>query len=266
MRINNDLGTWSVRYLQSLQNQQVSNVQRSSQAAVSVTRNVSVGTSVEGMRSQINSYRDAMASTYNAIGIMNTAEGGIQDISNNVQKMKELATQATSNNLTEDQRAKLQEQFSQLSQGINKVVEQTTYDGKRVLGGDIRNMQVQLGTNQDLTSITLPGMDLKSLGLENVNLNSVENAQNALKALDTVIQNVANTKNYANTVSEQLGNAARNLSNTMLNVTSSVSSLNDTSAARNMMDLVKTTLLSQATSGVLSQSNINSTSALRLLG
>jgi len=244
----------------------VSNIQRSSQATVSVTRNVSASALAEEMRSQINSYRDAMASTYNAIGIMNTAEGGIQDISNNVQKMKELATQATSNNLTEDQRAKLQEQFSQLSQGINRVVEQTTYDGKRVLGGDIRNMQVQLGTNQDQTSITLPGMDLKSLGLENVNLNSVENAQNALKALDTVIQNVANTKNYANTVSEQLGNAARNLSNTMLNVTSSVSSLNDTSAARNMMDLVKTTLLSQATSGVLSQSNTNSASALRLLG
>jgi len=266
VRINNDLGTWSIRYLQSLQNQQVSNIQRSSQATVSVTRNVSASALAEEMRSQINSYRDAMASTYNAIGIMNTAEGGIQDISNNVQKMKELATQATSNNLTEDQRAKLQEQFSQLSQGINRVVEQTTYDGKRVLGGDIRNMQVQLGTNQDQTSITLPGMDLKSLGLENVNLNSVENAQNALKALDTVIQNVANTKNYANTVSEQLGNAARNLSNTMLNVTSSVSSLNDTSAARNMMDLVKTTLLSQATSGVLSQSNTNSASALRLLG
>jgi len=266
VRINNDLGTWSIRYLQSLQNQQVSNVQRSSQAAVSVTRNISASALAEGMRSQINSYREAMASTYNAIGVMNTAEGGIQDISNNVQKMKELATQATSNNLTENQRAKLQEQFSQLSQGINKVVEQTTYDGKRVLGGDIRNMQVQLGTNQEQTSITLPGMDLKSLGLENVNLNSVENAQNALKVLDTVIQNVANTKNYANTVSEQLGNAARNLSNTMLNVTSSVSSLNDTSAARNMMDLVKTTLLSQATSGVLSQSNINSTSALRLLG
>lgn len=266
MRINNDLGTWSVRYLQSLQNQQVSNVRNSSQTHVSVTRNISTGTVAEGMRSQINSYRDAMVSTYNAIGVINTVEGGIQDISNYVQKMKELSTQATSNNLTDDQRAKLQEQFSQLSQGINKVVEQTTYDGKRVLGGDIRNMQVQLGTNQEQTSITLPGMDLKSLGLENVNLNSAENAQNALKTLDTVIQNVANTKNYANTVSEQLGNAARNLSNTMLNVTSSVSSLNDTSAARNMMDLVKTTLLSQATSGVVSQSNTNSMSVLRLLG
>jgi len=65
------------------------------------------------------------------------------------------------------------------------------------------------------------------------------------------IQNVANTKNYVNTVSEQLGNNARNLSSTMLNVTSSVSSLNDTNAARNMMDWFKTTLLSQATSGVV---------------
>jgi len=266
VRINNDLGTWSLRYLQSLQSQQVSTVQNFSQSTVSVTRNVSTDTLAEGMRSQINSYRESMVSTYNAIGVMNTAEGGIQGISNNVQKMKELATQATSNNLTDDQRARLQEQFSQLSQGINKVVEQTTYDGKRVLGGDIRNMQVQLGTNQEQTSITLPGMDLKSLGLENANLNSAENAQNALKALDTAIQNVANTKNYVNTVSEQLGNNARNLSSAMLNITSSVSSLNDTNVARNMMDLVKTTLLSQATSGVVSQSNTNSMNTLRLLG
>ena len=266
MRINNDLGTWSIRYLQSLQNQQVSNVQRSSQAAVSVTRNISASALAEGMRSQINSYREAMASTYNAIGIMNTAESGIQGISNTVQKMKELATQATSNNLTDDQRVRLQEQFSQLSQGINRVVERTTYDGKRVLGGDIGNMEVQLGTNQEQMSITLPGMDLKNLGLENANLNSVENAQNALKTLDTAIQNVANTKNYVNTISEQLGNTARNLSSTMLNITSSVSSLNDTNAARNMMDLIKTTLLSQATSGVVSQSNTNSMSVLRLLG
>jgi len=69
-----------------------------------------------------------------------------------------------------------------------------------------------------------------------------------------------------NTISEQLGNTARNLSSTMLNITSSVSSLNDTNAARNMMDLIKTTLLSQATSGVVSQSNTNSMSVLRLLG
>ncbi len=266
MRINNDLGTWSMRYLQSLQNQQASDVQKSFQAHVSVTRNFSTGTVTEGMRSQINSYREAMASTYNAIGIMNTAGSGIQGISNNVQKMKELATQATSNNLTDDQRARLQEQFSQLSQGINKVVEQTTYDGKRVLGGDIRNMEVQLGTNQEQTSITLPGMGLKNLGLENANLNSVENAQNALKTLDNAIQNVANTKNYVNAISEQLGNAARILSNTTMNITSSVSSLNDTNAARSMMDSIKATLLSQATSGVASQSNTNSMSVLRLLG
>ncbi|HCI29827.1 MAG TPA: flagellin [Fervidobacterium sp.] len=265
MRVNNNLGTWSIRYLQSLQNEQVSNVQSSSQTAVPFTRNISTGTIAERMRSQINDYREAMASTYNAIGVMSIAEGGLQNISTSFERMKELAVQASRDTLSNSERTTLQKEFSRLSQSVDRVVEQTTYDGKRVLGGDIRNMQVELGVNQEQLGITLPGMDIKSLELEDANVSSAENAQNALKVLDNAIQNVAKTRDYVDETLNKLGNAARNLGNTVLN-TSSVSSLNDTNAARNMMDLVRTNLLSQATAGVVSQSNINNMNVLRLLG
>ncbi len=267
MRINNNVGMWAIRYLQNLQTQQNRQVQSLAQATIPIQQNVAFGAIAERIRSQINGYREAMASTYNAIGVMNVAEGGLQSISNNLQRMRELAVQASNGTLSESDRAALQKEFSQLAQGINRVVEQTTYNNRRVLGGDIRNMQVQLGPNEgQQMKITLPGMDIRNLGLENVNLNSTENAQNALKALDRAIETVSNTRSYVGSVTNRLEGAARELSNTMLNLTSSVSVLTDTDMARGVMEWIRTRLQQQATVGILGQSNVNAQNVLRLLG
>jgi len=267
MRINNNVGMWAIRYLQNLQTQGNGQVQSLAQATIPVQQNVAFGAIAERMRSQVNGYREAMVSTYNAIGVMNVAEGGLQNVSNNLQRMRELAVQASNGTLTESERAVLQEEFSKLAKGINKVVEQVTYNNKRVLGGDIKDMQVQLGPNEgQQMKVTLPGMDIKSLELEDVNLNSTENAQNALKALDKAIENVSNTRSYVGSVTNRLEGAARELSNTMLNLTSSVSVLTDTDMARGVMEWIRTRLQQQATVGVLGQSNVNSLNVLRLLG
>ncbi|WP_448377532.1 flagellin [Fervidobacterium sp.] len=267
MRINNNVGMWAIRYLQNLQTQQTSHHQALTQATVPIQQNVAFGAIAERIRSQVNGYREAMVSTYNAIGVMNVAEGGLQNVSNNLQRMRELAVQASNGTLSESERAALQQEFSQLAQGINKLVEQTTYNNRKVIGGDIKDMQVQLGPNEgQQMKVTLPGMDIKSLGLENVNLNSTENAQNALKALDKAIENVSNTRSYVGSVTNRLEGAARELSNTMLNLTSSVSVLTGTDMARTMMDFIRIRLQEQATAGVFSQSNVNAMNVLRLLG
>lgn len=267
MRISNNVSMWAIRYLQNLQTQQGTQQQSIAQATIPFRQDISSNVIAERIRSQINGYREAMVSTYNAIGVMNVAEGGIQSITNNLQRMRELAVQASNGTLSEAERSALQQEFSQLSQGINKVVEQTTYNNRRVLGGDIRNMEVQLGPNQgQKMTVTLPSMDVKSLGLENVNINSTENARNALKTLDEVISNVSNTRSYIGSTTNRLESAARNLSQTMLNLTSSVSVLTDTDMARSMMDWIRTRLQTQATAGVFSQANVNSLNALRLIG
>ncbi|MGQ9856945.1 MAG: flagellin [Fervidobacterium sp.] len=267
MRINNNVGMWAIRYLQNLQSTQNTQAQSSAQATIPIQQNVASTVIAERIRSQVNGYREAMMSTYNAIGVMNVAEGGIQSVSNNLQRMRELAVQASNATLSEADRTALQQEFSQLAQGINRVVEQTTYNNRRVIGGDIRDMQVQLGPNEgQQMRVTLPGMDIRSLGLENVNLNNVENAQNALKALDTAIESVSNTRSYVGSVTNRLEGAARNLSTTMLNLTSSVSTLTDTDMARGVMDWLRTRLQQQATIGIVGQSNANAMNVLRLLG
>ncbi|MCX7654369.1 MAG: flagellin [Fervidobacterium sp.] len=267
MRISNNVSMWAIRYLQNFQTQQGLQQQSIAQATIPFRQDISSSVIGERIRSQINGYREAMVSTYNAIGVMNVAEGGIQSITTNLQRMRELAVQASNSTLSENERAALQREFSELSQGINKVVQQTTYNNRQVLGGDIRNMEVQLGPNQgQKMTVTLPSMDIRSLGLENVNINSTENAQNALKTLDQVISNVSNTRSYIGSTVNRLESAARNLSETMLNLTSSVSVLTGTDMARSIMDWVRNRLQIQATAGVISQSNVNSLNVLRLLG
>ncbi|ABS61394.1 MULTISPECIES: flagellin [Fervidobacterium] len=267
MRINNNVGMWAIRYLQNLQTQQNTQQQSLAQSTIPLNQNISSNVIAERIRSQVNGYREAMVSTYNTIGMMNTAEGGLQSISSNLQRMRELAIQASNGTLSDSERSALQKEFTQLSQGINKVVEQTKYNNQRVLGGEIRNMQVQLGPNEGQNmKVTLPSMDIKSLGLESVNLNSTENAQNALKAIDQAISNVSTTRNYIGSVNNRLESAARNLSETMINLTSSVSILTGTDMARTTMEWIRTQLQSRATIGVLSQSNVNSSNVLRLLG
>lgn len=267
MRVSNNVSMWAIRYLQNIQTQQGNSQQAIVQATVPFRQSVSFGAIAERIRSQVNGYREAMVSTYNAIGVMNVAQGGLQSVTNNLQRMRELAIQASNGTLSEAERSALQREFSQLSEGINNVVEKTTYNNRRVIGGDIRNMEVQLGPNEgQRTTVTLPSMDIKSLGLDKVNLNSVENAQNALKALDEAISNVSKTQSYVGSTTNRLESAARNLSETMLNLTSSVSILTDTDMARGVMDWVRARLQAQATAGILSQSNVRSYDVLRLLG
>lgn len=267
MRIDNNVGMWAIRYLQTLQRTGQEQVRALAQGTIPLAQNVSAAAIAERMRAQISGYREAMQSTYYAIGMMNVAEGGLRAISNSLQRMRELAVAASNATLTEAERQSLQQEFTKLAEGINRTVEHTRYNSIRVLGGEVRNLRIQTGPNEgQQMMVSLPSMDVRNLGLENANLSSVENAQNALKALEQAIETVSNTRGYVGATTNRLASAARELSNTVLNLTSSVSILVDTDMARGVMDWVRTQLMTRATAGVLSQSNVSNWNALRLLG
>lgn len=267
MRVSSVTGMWAIRYLQSLERTSHHQSQALAQGTIPLTQNVSATIIAERMRSQITGYREAMQSTYNAIGMMNVAEGGLRSIGSILQRMRELAVQAGNSSLTDAERATLQQEFNQLRQGIDRTVQQTTYNNRQVLGGEIRNFQVQIGPNEGQTlRVSIPRMNTEALGLRDVNLNSVESSRQALEALDRAIETVSNTRSYIGSTTNRLGSAARELSTTMVNLTASASALTDTDMARSMMDFVRTRLMAQATAGVLAQSNVRSMDVLRLLG
>ncbi len=274
MRINNNLGMWGIRYLQNLQNQQSTLTRQISQARVPLNVDVASNVIAERIISQVRGFQRAMKDTFNAIGMLNTAEGGLENISNSLQRMRELAVQASNGTLTQAERDALQKEYEDLARGINRTVQQTTYNNLRVLGGDVNNLNVQTGpTAGQNATITIQRVDLQGLAqmdkenvnLADTNLNSVQNAQDALKVLDRAIENVSSVRGYVGATTNRLVSAVRNMSDTMINLTSSVSTLTDADMVRSVMELTRNRLLQQATLGVMSQSNINGLRVLSLL-
>ncbi|MGJ8455201.1 flagellin [Pseudothermotoga sp. U03pept] len=265
MRINDITNAWMVRYLDFLQNQQRNLSTQLSQATIPFSANVSAGAISQKIRAQITGYQQAMSDVYNAIGMMNVAEGGLNSIRSNLQRMRELAVQASNSTLSSSDRAALAEEFRQLQQQINKTSEQTQYNNTKVLQ-EVRDFQVQTGPNEgQKMSITISPVNARTLGVENLNLSTPQNAQSAIEEIDKALEQTSNLRSYIGATTNRLGSAAKELSNTMINLTTTVSNLTDTDMARTMMEFIRSQLMTQSSISALSHSNLSRLSVLRLL-
>ncbi len=266
MRVNQITGLWAIQQLQQLQNTQTNLVTQLASGRVSLAVNVASTTIAERLRSQVAGYREAMSSTYNAIGMLHTAEAGLSSITSALQRMRELAVQAATSTVGESERAVLQQEFSQLAEQTNRISEQLNYNSIRVLGGEVTNFQVQTGPSagQNL-SITIPAVNTETLGLNNTSISTLPNAQQAIQRIDQALESVANVRSYVGAMTNRLATAARELGNTMINTMSSLSTISDADMARTIMEFIKNRLMTQSTLGVLAQSNVSRFSVLRIL-
>ncbi|AEH50317.1 flagellin [Pseudothermotoga thermarum] len=266
MRVNQITNSWAIQRLWQLQNVQTNLATQLSTGRIPLAANVASATIAEKLRSQIAGYREAMNATYNAIGMLNVAEGGLSSITIALQRMRELAIQAANSTLTESERAALQQEFDQLSNQINKISQQLNYNNIKVLAGDVENFQVQTGPNAGQNiSITIPKITVETLGLSNVNISNVQNAQQAIQRIDQALEMVSNVRSYVGSVTNRLEAAARELGNTMINTISSLSTISDVDMAKTVMEFVKNRLLTQSTVGVMAQSNVSRFSILKIL-
>lgn len=266
MRINDVTGIWLVRQLQQLSGQQSGVLNQLSRATVPFNQNVSSSAIAEKLRAQIGGYQRSMYETHNAVGMLTTAEAGLGSISSVLSRLRELAVQASNSMLTDTERSALQKEYSQLLQQINSTSQNLAYNNIRVLAGDVRNFNVQTGPNEgQKLSINIPAINVETLGLSNTNVSSVENAQRALEAVQLASENVSRTRSYIGATTNRLLSAVSELSNTMINLTSSVSRLTDTDSAKSAMELFRVQLLRQSSMVSMVHSNISRQTVLRLL-
>ncbi|HEW92238.1 MAG TPA: flagellin [Thermotogaceae bacterium] len=267
MRINNVTGMFAWQRLLEIQQNSTKVMNQLSTGTILPQINVSNVAIAQKIRSQVEGYQKAMDNVYNTMGLLNTAEGGIGSITENLQRMRELALQAANGTLTESDRTALQEEFNQLLQGIDETVRNTEYNTIKVLAGDVNNLNVQTGANEGQNlEITIPNMDTENLGLRDLNISTVEGAQSALKVIDTALENVSNVRSRIGAWNNRLEHAAENLGNTMLNLTASMSNIEDADLARMIMEKMKLDILKQSTIGIMSQSNVPTMNVLKLLG
>ena len=227
----------------------------------------------EGLRAQIGGFSQASENANDAVAMLATAEGAYNAISDIMVRMRELAVQASTDTLTNKERNYIDTEYQDLSAEITRISDVTEYNGISLLNGTSGdgsgNMGFQVGTRNstnDQITIQLKDQDAAALSLDTTAVDNLANAQAAITAIDSAIDTLATDRATLGSTSNELTLAVDNLANTIENLSSARSQIEDADIAAESAEFTKNQVLMQAGVSMLSQANSTPQMGLRLLG
>ncbi|MEM1029731.1 MAG: flagellin [Myxococcota bacterium] len=225
----------------------------------------------ENLKSKIRSYTVAERNTNNAISMANTAEGGLNQISGIIIRMRELAVQSANGDLTSTDRGYLDTEFQLLKEEITRLAETTEFNGKELLAGTATSFSFQVGINTssfDTISLDFGGVSLDTLGISasSVSGATAAGATAAIDALDTALQTVSTNRARFGAATNRLQVAVSNSQTIRTNLQAANSAIRDVDVAEETAALARSQVLLQAGTSILAQANQSPQQALALIG
>ncbi|MFP6685813.1 MAG: flagellin [Polyangiaceae bacterium] len=224
----------------------------------------------ESLKSRIRSFKVAERNTSNAISMANTAEGGLNEISGIVIRMRELAVQSANGDLTSTDRGYVNTEFALLKEEIDRLAESTEFNGKELLAGATTSISFQVGINTttfDTISVNFGGISVSSLGLSGITVSGATsaNATAAISAIDAALGAVSTSRAEFGAAANRLGIAVANSQTMRTNLEAANSVIRDVDVASETAHLARSQVLLQAGTSVLAQANQTPVLALSLL-
>jgi len=227
------------------------------------------------MTAQIRGLNQAVRNANDGISLIQTAEGATQEITNMLQRMRELAVQAANGTYSSSDLESLNKEFIQLSDEVTRISNNTQWNGMKVfnpdadsyIGGADDDVVLQVGMNgeaDDVITITMQALDASSLGISSEELID-EGAKAAIAVLDEAITTVDGFRSGLGAISNRLTYAADNLTNVATNTEASRSRILDTDYAKAASEMSRTQIIQQAATAILSQANTDQQTVLKLL-
>jgi flagellin len=219
------------------------------------------------MTSQIKGLNQAVRNANDGISMLQTAEGATQEITNMLQRMRELAVQSANDTYDDADRTALADEVGDLEAEITRIATNTKWNGMSVLASETtKNLQVGIENDTDSTiEITLQDMTASTLNVSGLDLSSHTAAQGVLDAVDTAIATVDSFRSDLGAKINRLNYAADNMSNVSLNTSASRSRIQDTDYAQATTELARTQIIQQAATAMLAQANQQPSAVLSLL-
>ena len=221
-------------------------------------------------RMEVRALRAAQQNVSQGQSLLQVAEGGTTKIENIVERLKELAISAASDNTDSDGRTRLNAEAGALLAEIDQIANDTKYSGVALLNAAI-NMTFQVGSGataaEDRINVTTTaGLLSNALGLNSLSLTSVSSAQTALTSIDNALASVNLVTGEIGAASSRMEFSAGNLQIAIENLDASHSAIRDVDMALEMTTLTKNQILLQAGTAMLAQANMLPQSVLSLLG
>lgn len=221
----------------------------------------------EKMRNQIRGLNKASDNAQDGISLVQTAEGALNEVHSMLQRMSELAVQASNDTNQTVDRAALQSEVAQLQQEINRVAGTTQFNKQNILNGDFQNKNLQVGANAG-QSIVVSITDIKTTCTAALNGTSVDtyaNAQTAITNIQSSITALSTQRSTLGAIQNRLEHTTANLDNISENTQSAESRIRDTDMAEEMVQYSKNNILQQAGQSMLAQANQANQGVLSLL-
>jgi flagellin len=225
----------------------------------------------ESLRAQIKGYGQAMRNTQDGISMIQVAEGGLNEVSSIMIRLRELGVQAASDTVGPVERQFLNVEYEQLLQEIDRIADATEFNGTPLLNGTGALFDFQIGIRNDPTidRITFDASkadtNTAAIGLNLTSVADKASAQNSLAAVDKAIMNVSAMRADFGAIQNRLQSTINNLAVSIENISAANSRIRDTDVAEESAELTKNNVLMQAGTSVLAQANQTSNSAVQLL-
>ena len=225
------------------------------------------------MTSQIRGLQQAINNGNDAISLLQTAEGSMVQQTAMLQRMRELAVQASTDTTTVNDKSNIDREYQKLLTQIDSVGKQTQWNGENVLDASHANgtYTFQIGANKNDTVImqiddfTIGGMNTKLVGLATTSIHTAADAQDMLGVISAAIDAIDLQRSTLGAGINQLTYSLDNLTNVVQNATASRSRIMDTDYATASSNLARAQIIQQAATAMLAQANQQPQTVLALL-
>ncbi len=277
MRINNNLMSMNTyrQYSINTTNAAASTEKLSSGYRINRAGDDAAGLAIsEKMRAQIRGLNMASKNSQDAISLVQTAEGALNETHSILQRMRELAVQSSSDTnqsgSTEVDRDALDAEFQALKAEIDDIATKTKFNGKDLLKGDLAStgLTIQTGANNgDTLEIKIADMQsVSGLGITGAtDLKTQTAAATAITTINTAINTVSTTRSGLGATQNRLQHKINNLDTSSENLSAAESRIRDLDMAKEMTNYTKNNILVQAATAMLAQANSAPQGVLQLL-
>jgi flagellin len=226
----------------------------------------------EKMKANIRSLKQADRNANDGISMVQVAEGGLNETSAILTRMRELAIQTASDTVSDTERKMTDMEYQNLKLELERIAQVTQFNGKKLLNGEGGKFEFQIGANNDSFQDRI-GYDassinsrMDSLNLDELAVSSKEGSQESLSAVDAAIDRVSGFRAYLGAIQNRLVSTSNNLQVSVENLSAANSRIRDVDYADATAQKARNDILGAAGTSVLAQANMSGQNALKLIG
>lgn len=217
------------------------------------------------MGAQVRGMNQAIRNTNDGISMVQTAEGSLDLINDSLQRIRVLSVQALNGTNSSQDRASIQLEIDQRLEEIDRVAEQSNFNGIRLIESD-KTLNIQVGANAgDVIGVSFSAMGRQALGLDTFSVLDGSATPNPMDAVDEAMKQVDRQRSYLGAVQNRFESVIDGLNTNIINTSAAQSRIQDADYAQEVSNLIRAQLLQQVGIAMLTRVNQQPQMILRLL-